>query len=438
MNSKTLSLTILFFVSFSFSIFGQQTRELKKTTIYFKSNSSQFVDTELTQFVKFTQEIKNLEIAQITIKAHTDTKGDSLKNIELSDKRAQDVKKKLIQNFNFPDSLFKVYSYGPNRPKLNNDTEKADSLNRRVEVLLFCFYKQSQDAIKENVIVENNLIVPENVELVEEECKGKDTIVALSGDMFYTFNTCDAEYFTQTIYIEDKMTEEGIGDSILLQDNLGYDLESNGMAFFTIKQEDIQCDKPIKILMPLEDTTQGFEYFMFDRNTRRWEQNTIRKNISVETINGQRFLQLTLECRNLQKYLRNGVYSFGINKDKRTSRIRRRGGSACLSRIKIKKNYTILYVSSEDVINKRLRKISNKRTRANYKPNRLWMNVNILYHPNYKSKIVVKDNKSGEVLYLNIEDLKKRGFSSRYRLGFLPVIKKCNYYRTYTTNKGVW
>jgi hypothetical protein len=65
------------------------------------------------------------------------------------------------------------------------------------------------------------------------------------------------------------------------------------------------------------------------------------------------------------------------------------------------------------------------------------MNVNILYHPNYKSKIVVKDNKSGEVLYLNIEDLKKRGFSSRYRLGFLPVIKKCNYYRTYTTNKGV-
>jgi len=434
MNSKTLSLTILFFVSFSFSIFGQQTRELKKTTIYFKSNSSQFVDTELTQFVKFTQEIKNLEIAQITIKAHTDTKGDSLKNIELSDKRAQDVKKKLIQNFNFPDSLFKVYSYGPNRPKLNNDTEKADSLNRRVEVLLFCFYKQSQDAIKENVIVENNLIVPENVELVEEECQGKDTIVALSGDMFYTFNTCDAEYFTQTIYIEDKMTEEGVGDSILLQDNLGYDLESNGMAFFTIKQEDIQCDKPIKILMPLEDTTQGFEYFMFDRNTRRWEQNTIRRNISIETINGQRFLQLTLDCRNLQKYLRNGVYSFGINKDKRTGR--RRG--LCSSRIKVKKDYTILYVSSNDIANKRMRKISNNRARGNYKAHRLWMNTSILYNSSYQSQIAIKENKSGEIMYLSVEDLKKRRFTSRTRfVANWPFLVKCSNYRTYTTNKGV-
>lgn len=437
MNSKTISLIILFFVSFSFSVFGQQTRELKKTTVYFKSNSSQFVDTELTQFVKFTQEIKNLEIVQITIKAHTDTKGDSLKNIELSDKRAQEVKKKLIQNFNFPDSIFKVYSFGPNRPKLNNDTQKADSLNRRVEVLFFCFHTPANAQSQSPVTIDNHNFTTDSIELMEEECVGKDTIVALSGDMFYTFNTCDVEYFTQTIFIEDKMTEEGVGDSILLQDNLGYDLESNGMAFFTIKQEDIQCDKPLKILMPLEDTAQGFEYFMFDRNTRRWEQNSIRKNISVETINGQRFLLLSLECRNLQKYLRNGVYSFGINKDKRTSRIRRRGGSACLSRIKINKNYTILYVSSEDVINKRLRKIANKRTRAKYKPNRLWMNVNILYHPNYKSKIVVKDNKSGDVLHLNIEDLKKRSFSSKYRLGFLPILKKCNYYRTYTTNKGV-
>ncbi|WP_152227559.1 OmpA family protein [Pseudomonas sp. SCB32] len=72
----------------------------------------------------------------IVITGHSDSSGDSTKNLEISRARAMAVKEWMQQMGDIPDSCFVVQGYGADLPLMNNDSEAGRAANRRVDVRL--------------------------------------------------------------------------------------------------------------------------------------------------------------------------------------------------------------------------------------------------------------------------------------------------------------
>ena len=85
---------------------------------------------ELQQLAEYL--IKNNE-SLATIIGHTDNKGDSKLNQELSQKRAESVKR-FLENLGIEAKRLKASGLGDTKPKGDNATEEGRLMNRRVEV----------------------------------------------------------------------------------------------------------------------------------------------------------------------------------------------------------------------------------------------------------------------------------------------------------------
>jgi OOP family OmpA-OmpF porin len=72
---------------------------------------------------------------RIQIEGHTDSVGSDRYNQSLSQKRAESVKRYLLQHFSLqPDHLTAV-GYGESKPLASNKTAEGRSKNRRVQVV---------------------------------------------------------------------------------------------------------------------------------------------------------------------------------------------------------------------------------------------------------------------------------------------------------------
>lgn len=78
--------------------------------------------------------LKQLPIQQISIEGHTDHVGTEEANLELSQRRANNVKKYFVEYHELPEELFQTVFYGESRPLDTNATEEGRARNRRVEV----------------------------------------------------------------------------------------------------------------------------------------------------------------------------------------------------------------------------------------------------------------------------------------------------------------
>lgn len=82
---------------------------------------------ELVEYMKLKNEIK------IEIAGHTDSDGDDASNLDLSQKRADEVRKYLIAKGISADRI-KAVGYGETKPIADNDSPQGKALNRRTEV----------------------------------------------------------------------------------------------------------------------------------------------------------------------------------------------------------------------------------------------------------------------------------------------------------------
>ncbi len=92
--------------------------------------SNEFMDVDrVAEFMK-----KHPEVTAI-LEGHTDSTGPAAYNMKLSERRADSVRKALIER-GIDASRLKVEAFGETKPIAPNDTEEGRAKNRRVEVVL--------------------------------------------------------------------------------------------------------------------------------------------------------------------------------------------------------------------------------------------------------------------------------------------------------------
>ena len=70
----------------------------------------------------------------LRIEGNTDTKGSQKLNKTLSQKRADSVRKYLVEHFNIPETRFQTIGHGAENPVATNETEAGRQLNRRTDI----------------------------------------------------------------------------------------------------------------------------------------------------------------------------------------------------------------------------------------------------------------------------------------------------------------
>ena len=90
------------------------------------------------EFADVAAFVQNLTPQKLVIEGHTDGDGDPQANLRLSEQRAGEVRKYLINTYEFITAgMIESKGYGELRPLVNNATAENKALNRRIEVIVW-------------------------------------------------------------------------------------------------------------------------------------------------------------------------------------------------------------------------------------------------------------------------------------------------------------
>jgi len=88
---------------------------------------------ELKKVADYLKEVPN---EKVTLEGHTDSKGSHEYNMKLSQRRVENVKKYLADNFGVNPNRMTAIGYGKTRPIADNSTAEGRQLNRRVDAVM--------------------------------------------------------------------------------------------------------------------------------------------------------------------------------------------------------------------------------------------------------------------------------------------------------------
>jgi len=100
--------------------------------VYFESDQSSISDREVAIIKAAADYLNENPIASVEVAGHTDSDGSEEYNLLLSEKRAVNVKEKLV-SFGVDDYRIKIHFFGFSKPVAENDSEENKAKNRRVE-----------------------------------------------------------------------------------------------------------------------------------------------------------------------------------------------------------------------------------------------------------------------------------------------------------------
>jgi outer membrane protein OmpA-like peptidoglycan-associated protein len=134
---------ILFMIRFHFFANGQE----MSYTVLFEYDKYEIPDSSLIRIIKI---INNQKIDRVLLAGHCDNIGSKEYNYTLSDNRANEVKKLLIQNGISPKSVKKCIGFGKDKPLTLNETEIERQINRRVEMTFYLF-EETKPIVKDTI-----------------------------------------------------------------------------------------------------------------------------------------------------------------------------------------------------------------------------------------------------------------------------------------------
>ena len=106
--------------------------------IYFKTNSwTKILPISLQEIKKAAKFLESKNYSRLEIQGHTDSRGSSAYNKTLSQKRANQIKKVLVNRYGINGSNIKSIGMGEEAPIADNTTPEGLQKNRRVEFHLF-------------------------------------------------------------------------------------------------------------------------------------------------------------------------------------------------------------------------------------------------------------------------------------------------------------
>lgn len=100
--------------------------------IEFELGSSRLLESSYPLLDRVAAVLLGHNRLKLIVSGHTDDSGSEAFNERLSLERAGAVKMYLVKKGVYPESI-KVYGYGSGRPALDENSDKARALNRRVE-----------------------------------------------------------------------------------------------------------------------------------------------------------------------------------------------------------------------------------------------------------------------------------------------------------------
>ncbi len=103
--------------------------------LHFQSDSTELLPESAQSFPRIAEEIRQRTPSRVSVVGHTDTKGDKDYNLELSMRRAREVKRRLIELGVEGDSI-DVSSHGEENPLVKTGDDVSNAENRRVEVVV--------------------------------------------------------------------------------------------------------------------------------------------------------------------------------------------------------------------------------------------------------------------------------------------------------------
>ena len=116
-------------------------RDGNKIIIRLKSMKFVTARFELTTSSLYTlQKVKEMisavPVTRVVVEGHTDSVGTQSKNLELSQKRAEAVKKYFVAEKTLPENQLEAKGIGYERPLNSNKTKEGRATNRRVDVVI--------------------------------------------------------------------------------------------------------------------------------------------------------------------------------------------------------------------------------------------------------------------------------------------------------------
>ncbi len=87
-----------------------------------------------TELRALAKEIKGAAYVKVTVEGHTDTVGSEASNQKLSQRRAETVRRWLIESGGLAAAKVEAVGYGEARPVADNGNAQGRARNRRVEI----------------------------------------------------------------------------------------------------------------------------------------------------------------------------------------------------------------------------------------------------------------------------------------------------------------
>ncbi len=106
------------------------------TGILFDVNSDVIKPESYGVLKEIANMLKASPDTKVTIIGHTDSDGDDSRNLELSKRRAESVKKALVKEFSVEENMLSTDGKGEAEPVTDNDTPQNKANNRRVEFVV--------------------------------------------------------------------------------------------------------------------------------------------------------------------------------------------------------------------------------------------------------------------------------------------------------------